>query len=128
MKNEKFTIILPLPSKVLSPNCAIGSIGGRFAKAAAAKRQRRLACEAILQAGVTTIPWNRCSVVPRLYHSTNRKRDTDNAMASLKSAYDGIVDAGVVPDDTPDHMRRMEPEFFVDKHHQRLELEIERST
>lgn len=41
--------------------------------------------------------------------STNRKRDTDNLTATAKPIYDGLVDAGVVADDTPDRMTKREP-------------------
>lgn len=33
-----------------------------------------------------------------------RRRDEDNLVATLKPLCDGLVDVGVVPDDTPDHM------------------------
>lgn len=38
-----------------------------------------------------------------------RRRDTDNLMASLKPIKDGLVDAGIVPDDTRDYVRWVEP-------------------
>lgn len=51
---------------------------------------------------------------------TNRRRDSDNAVATLKAALDGIRDApaskhwpagrvGVVPDDTPEHVQWSPP-------------------
>jgi crossover junction endodeoxyribonuclease RusA len=123
--NESFIIILPLPSKVLSPNCMVGSIGGRYAKAAAAKKQRRLACEAIHEAIQADRQGAMVVVTPTFYHKTNRRRDTDNAMGSLKSVYDGIVDSGLVPDDTPEYMERKMPVFKIDKQWPRLEIEIE---
>ena len=38
-----------------------------------------------------------------------RRRDADNLVATFKACCDGIVDAGVVPDDTPDLMRKLMP-------------------
>lgn len=38
-----------------------------------------------------------------------RRRDTDNLVATLKAVCDGVVDAGVVPDDTPEFMGKPEP-------------------
>ncbi|WP_162786781.1 hypothetical protein [Janibacter anophelis] len=35
-----------------------------------------------------------------------RRRDEDNLFATLKPLADGLVDAGVVADDTPDLMRK----------------------
>lgn len=38
-----------------------------------------------------------------------RRRDADNLIPILKAACDGIVDAGVVPDDTPELMTKHMP-------------------
>lgn len=40
-----------------------------------------------------------------------RKRDADNLAPTLKALCDGLVDAGVVPDDTPGYMRKLMPEI-----------------
>lgn len=39
----------------------------------------------------------------------NRRRDQDNLVATLKPVVDGIVDAGVVPDDTQQFVERVWP-------------------
>ena len=39
----------------------------------------------------------------------NRRRDADNLVSTFKACCDGIVDAGVVPDDTPDLMVKLMP-------------------
>jgi len=70
--------------------------------------------------------WQRATVDVTFYHATNRRRDADNAMASLKPYYDGIVDSGLLPDDSPQHMVRPEPKFKLDKEHPRVELLITR--
>lgn len=124
--SEHITITLPLPGKRLSPNCPVGSIGGRMAKAAVARKYRRLAKEAVLEEEIETMPWNKVSVHTTFYHKVNRRRDTDNAIGSLKSAYDGIVDSGLVPDDDHKHMERTMPEFLIDKASPRLEMTIKR--
>lgn len=41
--------------------------------------------------------------------STNRRRDTDNLAPTLKALCDGLVDYGLVPDDIPQHMAKLEP-------------------
>lgn len=38
-----------------------------------------------------------------------RRRDADNLVPILKACCDGLVDAGVVPDDTPELMRKHMP-------------------
>ena len=123
---ESLTIILPLPSGLLSPNCTVGSIGGRFAKAGAIKKYRRLAREAVEAGGTETAPWDRVLVSAIFYYKDKRRRDQDNAMASLKAAYDGIVDAGLVIDDDYKHMKREYVDFALDANCPRVELTIAR--
>ena len=95
-------------------------------KASAAKRYRRLACEAVEAEEVESIPWERVIVSAKFFSRDKRRRDTDNAMASLKSAYDGIVDSGIVVDDDWEHMMRGIPSFDIDKINPRVELTITR--
>jgi crossover junction endodeoxyribonuclease RusA len=124
--NEQVVIILALPARILSPNASFATLRGRFAKASAAKKQRRMAYEAVMEAQIDSAPWGKVSVSSEFFCKTNRRRDTDNAMASLKAVYDGIVDSGLVEDDTPEYMRREEPKFNVDKVHPRLVLTLTR--
>jgi len=72
------------------------------------------------------LPWAHCEVLVTMYHTTRRQRDADNALASLKSMYDGIQDAGVVPNDTPEFMTRREETFAIDKKQPRTEVIIKR--
>ncbi|APE12395.1 crossover junction endodeoxyribonuclease RusA superfamily protein [Rhodococcus sp. 2G] len=39
----------------------------------------------------------------------NRRQDEDNLVPILKAACDGLVDADVVPDDTPKYMQKLMP-------------------
>jgi len=125
-ESESVIIVLPLPARVLSPNCPVGSIGGRFARASASKRYRRLSRDAVLAECIETAPWKKVAVQAAFYHRAKRRRDQDNAMASLKAAYDGIVDTGLVPDDDYEHMRREAPTFEIDREHPRVVLTITR--
>jgi len=126
MTSESVVVILPLPVKVLQPNCTIGSFGGRMMKAAATKRYRRLAKEAVEAECIVTTPWEFAKVEAAFFHKDARRRDEDNATGALKAAYDGLVDAKLVPDDDYRHMRRGTPEFSVDKEFPRVELTITR--
>lgn len=56
--------------------------------------------------------------IPRTTHTTvtlhyvprtNRRRDQDNLVPTLKPICDGLVDAGIVPDDTPEFMTKHMP-------------------
>ena len=126
MNNEIVNLVIPLPNSVLSPNASPASRRGFFMKAAAAKKQRRLAKEALEGADIRTLPWNRVRVEIKFFHKIKRIRDSDNAMAMLKSAYDGLIDGGLVEDDDKKHMERGEPEFFIDKDFPRVEIELRR--
>lgn len=58
--------------------------------------------------------------------ATNRRRDTDNLWPTVKPICDGIVDAGIVADDTPDYMIKPEPiiEKAMKRFRHRLRLEL----
>ncbi len=124
--NESVTVILPLPNKCLQPNSTIGSLSGRLWKASATKRYRRLAREAVEAEQIETMPWVYVVVQAAFFHATKRRRDQDNAMGALKSAYDGIVDSGLVIDDDYEHMGRGSPTFELDPESPRVELTITR--
>ena len=123
---ESVTIILPLPPACLSPNRPTGSRGGRFKRAAASKRYRRLACEAALAQGIETGPWERATVRACFCHFQHRRRDDVNHLSMLKPAYDGLVDAGLLVDDDADHLTTMPASFAVNREFPRVELTVER--
>lgn len=126
MIGETVVIVLPLPAKVLQPNCTVGTFGGRMMKASATKRYRRLAREAIEAEQIDTMPWGQVCVEAAFHHATDRKRDQDNAMGALKAAYDGIVDSGLVVNDDYEHMKRGSPTFAIDRVTPRVVLTITR--
>uniref|UniRef100_A0A6M3KT08 Uncharacterized protein n=1 Tax=viral metagenome TaxID=1070528 RepID=A0A6M3KT08_9ZZZZ len=99
-----------------------GSLGGRIAKSKAAKKQREFVRHAIVTLVLGS--FNKVSIKPIFFHKVNRRRDEDNAVGSLKSAYDGIVDSGLIKDDSPEYMIRENPEFRIDKQIPRVELRI----
>ncbi len=123
---ESFKIALPVPVKVLSPNCTVGSIGGRFMKASAVERHRKLAKEAIEDAEIESMPWGCVLVDVEIFYSTKRTRDEDNSMGSLKSYYDGIVDSGLVADDDKINMTRTMPKLLFDMKSPRVEITLTR--
>ena len=118
---ESVVIILPLPLRILSPNCPAGTRGGRFARAAAAKRYKRLALLATEEAA-NGMRGERANILARFYHKTKRRRDDVNHLAMLKSAYDGVVMAGLLPDDDREHLRTIGAEFYIDTKNPRVEL------
>lgn len=46
------------------------------------------------------------------YVPDKRRRDVDNTVPTLKALCDGLVDAGVVPDDTPQFMDKLMPRII----------------
>lgn len=41
-----------------------------------------------------------------------RRRDEDNITSTAKAAWDGLVDYGIVPDDTPNYMTKLMPRII----------------
>lgn len=124
---ESVTIVMPLPPACLSPNRPCGSRGGRMRRAAAAKRYRRLAREAVEGLGaVPCEPWMYATVQAKFYHETHRRRDDVNHLAMLKPAYDGLVDAGLLFDDDSTHLTTLPATFAVDADCPRVTLTVTR--
>ena len=123
---EPALVVLPLPPRILSPNCMTGSRGGRMAKAQAARAYRELAKLAGQALGVESGPWARASVACSFFHGQRRRRDDVNFLASLKPAYDGLVDAGLLEDDDAAHLTTLGATFELDKAAPRVELRLER--
>ena len=126
MIGETVTIILPLPPRVLSPNCPPGSRGGRMAKAAASKKYRKLACDAAKAEQVESGPWEKATARAAFFHKQRRRRDDVNHLAMLKAAYDGVVQAGLLADDDSEHLKTLTPTFAIDRKFDRVELTFTR--
>lgn len=47
--------------------------------------------------------------------ATRHRRDDENPVATLKPWCDGLVDAGLVPDDTPEFMGKSMPQVRYDR-------------
>ena len=93
-----WTLTLPWDAPPLSLNDRGQTRGARAAKSATTAEVRHAV--KILAKG-ERIP--ACHAVHVQLHwrpKVNRRRDADNAVATLKPSLDGLVDAGVVPDDT----------------------------
>ncbi|MDH3719353.1 MAG: hypothetical protein OES79_14635 [Planctomycetota bacterium] len=120
------TITLPLPPKGLSPNDRMhwawkAAAVKKYRSWSAAVTRTEIACslETCLE-----IPWKAAKVQPVFYFKDRRRRDRDNLAASLKAAYDGLVDAGLLVDD--EGLVPLPPEIGVDKDNPRVELILTR--
>lgn len=68
----------------------------------------------------------RCRVTLTWFVNTKQRRDVDNIYPTLKALCDGLVDAGVVVDDTPEYMDKLAPVIQYEKGGTaRMELRIE---
>lgn len=118
-------VTLPLPTRELGPNAS--SPGAWRRKAKAKKKYREDACLAAIQAGAKSIKPLRSGVVQcHFYFRDSRRRDTDNLLASMKSAFDGLVDAGVFVDDN--ELTHLPATKSVDKQAPRVEVRIYEET
>lgn len=93
--------VLELPWR-LNPLPANGSRGHHFAHAKTVKMVRRTVWALALAAKIP--PQDRAHVQLTYYVRDRRRRDVDNLVPLLKPVKDGLVDAGLVRDDTPDLM------------------------
>ena len=96
----------------------------RWTKARWTKTLRQTAWALAKQAKIP--PLGACDVVLLYVPRDRRRRDEDNLTATLKPLADGLVDAGVVVDDTPDFMRKDPRLGDPDPKRPRLVLIVER--
>jgi Holliday junction resolvase RusA-like endonuclease len=118
------TVTIPLPPRELSPNYTVGSRGARLGKAAKIRKYR----QAAYLAGLAAInrraapKWVAATARATFYVRDRRRRDADNALASLKAAFDGLKDAGIVADDSG--ITHLPVVFVLDKQHPRVEITV----
>lgn len=116
---ETLVIELPLPPKELSPNARVHYM----AKSRAVKRYRQRAMlEAMAAQGRNVRAWSRATCQATFYHSTNRRRDKDNALASIKAGIDGIADARVIVNDS--ELTHLPVKIDIDKTNPRVVVEL----
>ena len=116
--SEPITIVLPLPSRDVSPN----GRGHWAKKARAVKKHREWAVLAVLSDDTPLPLWRTAEAQATFYVRDKRRRDGDNYLAMLKPYFDGIVQAGVLKDDSG--VRHAPVLFVVDKKDPRVEIRI----
>lgn len=115
------TITIPLPPRILSPNAR----PHHMAKARKVKEYRGRAYLAVL----TEVPggykprWKSALCSVTWYAKTATHPDGDNALASLKAAFDGFTDAGLFSDDRG--LTHAPVKFDKDKLNPRVEITIQ---
>ena len=106
--DNRCRIRLPWTKPILTMNQSTTSKGALYARNAKVQNLRQaisvLAHIHDLPKGCTYARVQLCYLPP-----DNRRRDTDNLVATLKPLCDGLVDYGLVSDDTPQFMGKPEP-------------------
>jgi crossover junction endodeoxyribonuclease RusA len=98
---REFTFRIPWTSPPLTSNQRL-----HWAKKAKITREVR----GLTKVLVRKVPdMDRIEVSLEWVVNTNHRRDVDNTVPTLKAICDGIVDAEIVPDDTPQWMVKVMP-------------------
>jgi Holliday junction resolvase RusA-like endonuclease len=116
---DAVTIIMKLPARALSPNSR-----ARWPMIAARAEQRTTAKRLAWQAlrGHAPPNWTHAIAHVHFYWPTKKRRDRDNAQATLKGVWDGLQDAGVLLDD--DYLVVMPAIMDHDAQRPRVEITI----
>lgn len=118
LTTDEIVLVLPLPDRRLSPNARVCW----QAKARAVKTYRSAA---FFVAQQFPARWEQAECEATFYFKDKRRRDRDNLLASLKSAFDGIASAGVVNDDAD--IVYLPVRLEVDRDEPRVEIRLRRS-
>ena len=121
---RSITLTFPWPPRELSPNAR----PNRYKKASATKEYRETCgWEVIAQMGTDVFGFPYTPPVlatTTFYVDSKRRYDLDNLDASLKPLWDGVVDAGILVDDSSEHLRHGESKVVVGKE-RRVEVTLE---
>lgn len=98
------TVELPWSRPPLTSNQRL-----HWAKRAKLTKQIRYATSVLFH---TFGPVNRCEVTMIWYVTDAKRRDVDNTVPTLKACCDGIIDAKILPDDTPNYMTKHMPQII----------------
>jgi crossover junction endodeoxyribonuclease RusA len=112
-------VTLPLPPKACSPNAR----GHWRTRSKAIKAYRACASLLARRPAEHQLRWREASIAVTWFSRTRTRPDADNALASLKAAFDGLVDAGVLADDREVTFAPIR--FEVDKADPRVEITVE---
>ena len=89
-----------LPDPNLSPNKRLHYMRVYTAKHAAKQESMAL----VLQQGRPAVPYQRAHITITWVAKDKRRRDLDNLFAQLKATLDGLVEVGLIEDDSAMHV------------------------
>ena len=58
------------------------------------------------------------------WYAKDKRRDPDNVMAGQKFIFDGLVKAGVIPNDTWQYIKGIKHRFEIDRKNPRVEVRV----
>lgn len=116
---QSIVVTLPLPN----PKLHAHNTGHWRGKAKPTKELRALAKKRTLEAMKgKKVRWQKAKVIYRFYFPTNARRDSGNALQSQKAAIDGVVDSGLIPDDSWQYLKVAGIDCSIDRENPRTEL------
>lgn len=95
--------ILSYAKKPLTTNAE--RAGNRWARASSVREWREAFASIAKEEGIPAMAWINVTVQP--FQKRGPLQDTAACNPAAKAAIDGLVDAGVVPDDTGDYVRQI---------------------
>ena len=104
-------IELPLPDPILSPN----SRPHWAALRKASREAKDLVVCAVLEQGHRTEPLTHATVTVSFVVPNNRRRDKGNLISSAKAYLDGLTLAGLIADDSWQHIEEVYPPIIYKK-------------
>ena len=110
-----------IPHRLAGLNELLGATNQHRQKGAKLKKQET---ELVALYARRLKPYDKPIVLSVVYHEPNAKRDPDNIAAAKKFILDGLVDAGVLPNDTQKWVRGFSDRWVVDKDHVGVSITI----
>lgn len=120
---DVLSVTVGIPSRTLSPNAR-----SHWAVKAKATKRARVESWAATQVAMHEAgekgAWKEATCQVHWYARDSRRRDKDNCLASLKATFDGVVDAGLLQDDSA--LTHLPLLLMVDTRNPRVELILKR--
>lgn len=113
-----------IPGRLPGLNEIVAASKDHFGSYAKMKRSltKTVAAQAVATAGRTGKPRFRRVAVFVRWVEPNRRRDKDNIEAGIKFILDGLVEAGIIPNDGWRHVADIHHSFAVDRDNPRVEV------
>lgn len=121
-----FTLVMPYPDSVLMQALSPHTNGRSNYKKVKATKEMRKNAHTLASQIVNDVKWERARIFYRFYKSNKGTLDESNMIQRMKAAVDGIVDTGLIPDDSNKHLEIGPVHSGVDKINPRIEIVLQR--